>query len=128
LRRKKQLSPADLLRYPWIVPSHSVPMRANWERMFRSQGVDSPEVRIECGSMLIARGLMLKGEWLTLLSRDQIQLERTAGLLAEIEAPGEVLRRRIVLTRRHDWRPTPLQAHLVDMAHQLAKQRSSART
>ena len=128
LRRKKRLSPADLLRYPWIVPSQSVPMRANWERMFRSQGVDSPEVRIECGSMLIARGLMLKGEWLTLLSRDQIQLERTAGLLAEIEAPGEVLRRRIVLTRRHDWRPTPLQAHLVDMAHQLAKQRSSART
>jgi len=128
LRRKKQLSPADLLRYPWIVPSNSVPMRANWERMFRSQGVESPEVRIECGSMLIARGLLLKGEWLTLLSRDQIQLERTAGLLAEIEAPGEVLRRRIVLTRRHDWRPTPLQAHLVDMAHQLAKQRSSART
>ena len=128
LRRKKQLSAADLLRYPWIVPSHGVPMRANWERMFRSQGVEPPKVHIECGSMLITRGLMLNGEWLTLMSRDQIQLERTAGLLAEIEAPGEVLRRRIVLTRRHDWRPTPLQAHLVDMAHQLAKRRSSAKT
>jgi LysR family transcriptional regulator, regulator for genes of the gallate degradation pathway len=123
LRRKKQMSVADLLRYPWIVPAAGVPMRANWERMFRSQSAEPPEVRMECGSMLIARGLLLNGDWLTLMSRDQILLERTAGVLAEIEAPGEVLRRRIVLTRRHDWHPTPLQAHLVEMVHQLAKQR-----
>jgi hypothetical protein len=73
--------------------------------------------------MLIARGLLLNGDWLTLMSRDQILLERTAGLLAEIEAPGKVLRRRIVLTRREDWRPTSLQADLVEMAHRLARER-----
>ena len=128
LRHKKQLSPADLLRYPWIVPAADVPMRTNWERMFRSHGVEPPEVRMECGSMLIARGLMLNGDWLTLMSRDQILLERTAGVLAEIEAPGEVLRRRIVLTRRHDWHPTPLQAHLVEMAHELAKRRAAPKS
>lgn len=120
LRRKKRLLPADLLRFPWIIPPHGVPMRANWERMLRSQGVEPPKVHIECGSMLIARGLMLNGDWLTLMSRDQIQLELAAGVLAEIEAPGEVLRRRIVLTRRRDWRPTPLQADFVAMAHRLA--------
>ncbi len=125
LLRMKRLSAADLLRFPWIVPSRGVPMRTNWELMFRTLGEEPPEVRIECGSMLIARGLMLNGPWLTLMSRDQIRLERDAGVLAEIEAPGEVLRRRIVLTRRHDWRPTPLQAHLVEMAHRLAKDRNS---
>jgi LysR family transcriptional regulator, regulator for genes of the gallate degradation pathway len=124
LRRRKRLSPADLLRFPWIIPSHGVPMRTNWERMFRHQGLEPPPVRIECGSMLITRGLMLNGDWLTLLSRDQIRLERDAGVLAEIEAPGDILRRRIVLTRRHDWRPTPLQEHLVAMAHELALQRT----
>ena len=98
-------------------------MRANWERMFRSQAMEPPKARIECGSMLIARGLMFNGDWLTLMSRDQVLFEQTAGALAEIEAPGEVLRRRIVLTRRRDWRPTPLQAHLIDMAHRLAKDR-----
>jgi DNA-binding transcriptional LysR family regulator len=127
LRGRKNLSSADLLRFPWIVPSHGVPMRSNWERMFRSQGVEPPQVRIECGSMLITRGLMLNGRWLTLMSRDQIQLEREAGVLAEIEAPGEILRRRIVLTRRHDWHPTPLQAHLVDMAHRLAERRKTGK-
>lgn len=121
LRQKKRLTPADLLRFPWIIPAHGVPLRTNWERMFRSQGVEPPKIQIECGSMLIARGLLLNGDWLTLMSRDQILLERTAGLLAEIEAPGEVLRRRIVLTRREDWRPTPLQADLVEMAHRLAR-------
>jgi LysR family transcriptional regulator of gallate degradation len=124
LRQKKRLTPADLLRFPWIIPAHGVPMRANWERMFRSQGVEPPKIQIECGSMLIARGLLLNGNWLTLMSRDQILLERTAGLLSEIEAPGEVLRRRIVLTRRDDWRPTPLQADLVEMAHRLARKRA----
>jgi LysR family transcriptional regulator of gallate degradation len=125
LRRRKNLSSADLLHFPWIIPSSGVPMRTNWERMFRDSGIEPPEVRIECGSMLIARGLMLKGNWLTLMSRDQIRLECDAGMLAEIDAPGEVLRRRIVLTRRHDWRPTALQAQLVDMAHQCAQHRQS---
>ena len=124
LRHKKHLSPADLSRFPWIIPAHGIPMRASWERMFRSRGVEPPKVQIECGSMLVARGLILKGEWLTLMARDQIQLELMAGALAEIEAPGEILRRRIVLTRRADWRPTPLQADLVEMAHRLAGLRS----
>lgn len=123
LRRKERPSLVELLHFPWIIPSHGVPMRANWERMFRSQGVEPPKVRIECGSMLIARGLMFNGDWLTLMSRDQVLFEQTAGALAEIEAPGAALRRRIVLTRRRDWRPTPLQAHLVDMAHRLAGKR-----
>ena len=123
LRLKKRISPVDLLQFPWIIPAHGVPMRANWERMFRSQAVEPPKARIECGSMLIARGLMFNGDWLTLMSRDQVLFEQTAGALAEIEAPGRVLRRRIVLTRRRDWRPTPLQAHLIDMAHRLAKDR-----
>jgi hypothetical protein len=57
------------------------------------------------------------------VSRDQVSFERTAGALAEIEAPGAILRRHIVLTRRRDWRPTPLQAHLVEMAHRLASDR-----
>jgi DNA-binding transcriptional LysR family regulator len=124
LLQKKRLTPADLLQFPWIVPSAGVPMRANWERLLRDYGLEPPQVRIECGSMLIARGLLFNGDWLTLMSRDQVLFEQSAGALAEIEAPGGILRRRIVLTRRRDWRPTPLQAHLVEMAHRLADGRT----
>jgi LysR family transcriptional regulator, regulator for genes of the gallate degradation pathway len=123
LRRKKRATVADLMRFPWIIPSHGVPMRTNWERMFLAQGVDPPTPRIECGSVLVTRGLMFKGDWLTLMSRDQFLFERTVGALAEIGSPGDVLRRRMAMTRRGDWRPTSLQAHFVEMAHKLAKER-----
>ncbi|HEY0199802.1 MAG TPA: LysR family transcriptional regulator [Rhodanobacter sp.] len=123
LRGKRQLALADLLRFPWVIPSRGVPMRANWERMFRDQGAEPPRLRIECGSVLIMRGLMLKGDWLTLMSRDQFLFERQVDELAEIGAPGRVLRRRIALTRRSDWRPTPLQADFVGLARVLARER-----
>jgi LysR family transcriptional regulator, regulator for genes of the gallate degradation pathway len=55
--------------------------------MFHRQGVQPPKVSIECGSMLIARGLLLNGEWLTRMSRDQIQLERRAGVLPRSKLP-----------------------------------------
>jgi molybdate transport repressor ModE-like protein len=121
---KRRLSLTDLLHFPWVIPSQGVPIRANWERMFRDQGAEPPRLRIECGSVLIMRGLMLKGDWLTLMSRDQFLFERDVGALAEIGAPGKVLRRRIALTRRSDWRPTPLQADFVALARVIAKERA----
>ena len=120
---KKRLQLADLLKFPWVIPSHGVPMRANWERMFCNHGIEPPKLRIECGSVLIMRGLMLQGDWLTLMSRDQFLFESRAGALAEIGAPGPELRRRIALTRRSDWLPTRLQADFVELAHQVARAR-----
>lgn len=123
LRGRKKLGFPDLLKFPWVIPSPGVPMRANWERMFRDHGVEPPRLRIECGSVLIMRGLMLQGDWLTLMSRDQFMFEREVGALAELGETGPALRRRIAMTRRSDWRPTPLQAHFVELARSLAKER-----
>jgi DNA-binding transcriptional LysR family regulator len=123
LRNKASLSLDDLLSAPWVIPSRGVPMRANWERMFTNHGAEPPRLRIESGSVLITRGLLLKGDWLTLMSRDQFLFERIAGALIEIGAPGAVLRRHIGLTRRMDWHPTSLQAAFVELAHRLAEKR-----
>ena len=99
-------------------------MRRNWETLFRSHGVEPPTPRIECGSVLVARGLMLKGEWLTLMSLDQFLFERQAGALAEIPIEGGVLRRRIAMTRRSDWRPTFMQERLAVMAREMGAERT----
>lgn len=123
LRSKISLSLDDLLTFPWVIPSRGVPMRANWERLFSERGAEPPKLRIESGSVLITRGLLMKGDWLTLMSRDQFLFERIAGALIEIGAPGAVLRRRVGLTRRMDWQPTSLQAAFVRMAHELAGKR-----
>jgi DNA-binding transcriptional LysR family regulator len=123
LRQKKAVSIQDLLAYPWAVPALGVPMRRNWETLFRTHGVEPPTPRIECGSVLVTRGLMLKGEWLTLMSLDQFLFERQVGALAEIPIAGGVLRRRMAMIRRSDWRPTAMQERFAAMARDMGAER-----
>lgn len=115
LQGKRSLSTDDLLGHPWVAPARGVPMRLHWERLFASRGVEPPRLRVQCGSIMLMRGLMLEGDWLTLMSGDQFLLESQAGKLARIGTLGPAFRRRIAMTRRGDWRPTPLQASFVQM-------------
>lgn len=123
LRRKQRVTVEDLLAYPWAVPALGVPMRRNWETLFRTHGMEAPTPRIECGSVLVTRGLMLKGDWLTLMSLDQFLFEREAGALAEIPIEGGVLRRRMAMVCRSDWRPTALQQRFASMAREMGDER-----
>ena len=101
---------ADALRrYPWILPPEGTPLRQLWQAMFAELGGDAPPVPIECGSVMTIRQLLVGGDYLTLLSQDQLALELQAGLLSDIgPAPGSVSRT-IGITTRADWRPTRLQ-------------------
>lgn len=125
LAGKRRLSTDDLLQHPWVVPAHGVPMRLNWERMFQARDQAPPVLRVECGSVLIMRGLMLEGDWLTLMSRDQFLLESQAGRLVEIGSPGEGFWRRIAMTRRIDWRPTALQSRFIALLQSVAAQKAA---
>lgn len=124
LRHKQRLTIQDLLAYPWAVPALGVPMRRNWETLFRTHGIEPPTPRIECGSVLVTRGLMLKGDWLTLMSADQFLFERQVGALAEIPIEGGVLRRRMAMVRRSDWRPTAMQERFAEMAREMGEERT----
>jgi LysR family transcriptional regulator of gallate degradation len=123
LHRKTTLALDDLLRFPWVISARGIPLRKKWEGIFVSRGVEPPKLRIECGSVLVTRGLLLQGDWLTLISRDQFLFERRAGTLTEIGDLGTELRRRIALTHRRDWMPTTLQADFVTRTHALARER-----
>ena len=117
---------ADLAAFPWIVPSHDTPLRAQWEESFRNNGVAPPRVAIECGSVIVIRQLLLQEDYLTLLSPIQVAVELEAGLLRNIAAPPQPIERVIGVTQRRDWRPTPLQRRFVatveDFAREIAEQ------
>lgn len=99
----------DLRRFPWILPPEGAPLRQLWRRMFDALGGDLPAVPIECGSVMTIRQLLLGGDYLTLLSVDQLALELDVGMVVAIgPAPGSVSRT-IGITTRADWRPTRLQ-------------------
>ena len=115
-----------LLHYPWVIAATGAPVRARWEKMFREQALEPPKLRIECGSVLIIRGLLLEDDWLTLMSRDQFLLEQRANLLREIGPAGPSVRRRIGLTTRADWHPTRLQSQFVDTFRQVCAERDDS--
>jgi DNA-binding transcriptional LysR family regulator len=117
---------AELLRFPWVIAAAGAPVRGRWEQMFRERGLEPPRLRIECGSVLIIRGLLLEDDWLTLMSRDQFQVERRAGLLCELGTAGPGTRRRIGLTTREDWHPTRLQKQFLDTLAQVCAERDGA--
>ncbi|MGN7931775.1 LysR family transcriptional regulator [Sphingopyxis sp. 22461] len=99
----------EITQFPWIVPSEGTPLRRLWKRMFETIGLALPHVAIECGSAMTIRQLLIRTDYLTLLSADQVAAEIDASWLAIIgPAPGD-LARTIGVTVREDWRPTKAQ-------------------
>ncbi|RVT40125.1 LysR family transcriptional regulator [Sphingobium algorifonticola] len=115
LREAGQPSIATLAAYPWLIARAGTPLRGHWEALFTTAGMPVPQVMIECGSVMMLRGLLLEGDFLTLLSPDQVALEVEAGMLAMVGAPLTDTRRVIGLTTRTGWRPTASQARFIDL-------------
>ena len=103
---------SSILDYPWILPGRETPLRGFWEGMIRASGLEPPHVSVECGSVMMVRQMLLAGDGLTLLSRDQLSVELDAGLLAALPAPVPV-ERTIGIISREGWRPTGLQSEFI---------------
>ena len=110
---------AALASYPWILPASDTPLRHYWEGMMRAAGTEPPHVRIECGSVLTVRQLLLGSDALTLLSPAQLAVELDAGVLATLPPPVPVART-IGITTREGWRPTAPQAAFVALLREVA--------
>ena len=75
-----EMPPLDVLAsYPWIVAPANTPLRQIWERMFA--GGTMPHTPIECASVMIIGRLLTEGDFMTLLSPDQVALQIRSGLL-----------------------------------------------
>lgn len=113
LSGKVRVEAEDLAAYPWIIGLPGAPVRALWERMFGGAGAPLPPAPIDCGSVMTIRGLLLSGDFLTLLSPDQVWVELQAGLLRVIEGAPVPATRTIGISTRAGWRPTPEQRDLI---------------
>ena len=102
----------DLARFPWVVSAPGAPLRARWETMF--SGSVQPPAPIECGSVIVTRGLLAGSDMLTLLSPEQIAVELAAGVLASVTDALPELERRIGITTRSPWRAGRLQQAAMD--------------
>ena len=75
---------------------------------------------VECGSVMVIRGLLTQSDLLTLLSPDQVALEVEAGKLVRIGPELADTLRTIGITTRANWRPTARQLRLIELIHSTA--------
>ncbi|MBN8818295.1 MAG: LysR family transcriptional regulator [Sphingomonas sp.] len=110
----------QLARHPWILPASGAPLRAGFEAMFRAAGLAPPIVPIECGSVMMIREILMQTDFLTLLSPDQVSVERQAGWLVSLGEPPGHFERTIGITTRAQWRPSPAQAAFIAVLEKAA--------
>ncbi|WEJ99585.1 MAG: LysR family transcriptional regulator [Candidatus Sphingomonas phytovorans] len=101
----------DLSRYGWIVGQADTPLRGHWNALFA--GRPMPDAPIECGSVMVIRGVLRGSDLLTLLSPDQVAMEIRGGILAAISRPLDHGVRTIGITTRTGWRPTAAQRRFI---------------
>lgn len=127
LAERRPTDPRRLASCDWIVPAPGTPLRRQWRQMFEQSGIEPPRVAIECGSVIVVRQLLVQGDFLTLLSPDQVAVELEAGWLARIgPAPGDPSRT-IGITTRAAWRPTAMQRRFLALVEREAARIAGAK-
>ncbi|HXY76742.1 MAG TPA: LysR family transcriptional regulator, partial [Steroidobacteraceae bacterium] len=105
---------AALARFPWIAPRRDSPLRRHFDALVGRLAVERAVAPIECNSLVAARSLLLSSDRVMLLSAHQIHHELESGQLIALPHPLGSVTRSIGLTTRRDWRPTEVQAQLVE--------------
>jgi DNA-binding transcriptional LysR family regulator len=120
LARNSDWQASALADFPWAASPPGTPRRARWEDMLRAGGIEPPAPQVECSSASAARGLLLQGNWLAMLSPDQFRIERELGLLIPLGGPLPISTRPIGITLRAGWRPDRTQALMIDILQSCA--------
>ncbi|KQM29023.1 MULTISPECIES: LysR family transcriptional regulator [unclassified Sphingomonas] len=110
----------QLAAQPWVVGPTGTPLRSHWETLFAGRPL--PPVPVECGSVMVIRGLLAESDLLTLLSPDQVALEVDAGLLVRIGPELSDTVRTIGITTRTGWRSTAGQARLIALLERASQE------
>jgi len=77
--------------------------------MFDQSGMVRPETPIQCGSVALIRGVLVRSDFMTLLSKDQVSAEIDSGTLVRIGSCIPDTMRTIGAITRRDQIPTKLQ-------------------
>jgi DNA-binding transcriptional LysR family regulator len=120
---------AALARFPWIAPRRDSPLRRHFDALIGRLESRPTVAPIECNSLVAARSILIESDRVMLLSEHQIHHELETGQLVALPHPFGAVARSIGLTVRRDWRPTEVQAQLIDglRRHALALSATRAR-
>lgn len=121
LTRQATVTLADTLRYPWVAPPKATPAGSYLFETLRIQDLPQTPVRVVSSSLVLLRGLLMQGNYLTIISRHQISEEERQGLLVALPVALKDSHRAIGLTYRADWRPTAMQRQFIDFLRETGR-------
>lgn len=85
---RQELTLADLMSYPWILPPPNNPFRSYLEGLFYQQGLALPADFFEIASMFAARDILLENERLVCtLPSKSLQRDINEGTLVQLNVP-----------------------------------------
>ncbi|MAM62854.1 LysR family transcriptional regulator [Maritimibacter sp. UBA3975] len=115
------LTIADTLKFPWIAPPKETPGGSYLFRTLGIAGLAQTPVRIVSSSMVLVRGLLARGDYLTILSPHQAAVEIARGDMVRLNLHLPESARPIGLTTRTGWVPTATQARFLDLIRAAAR-------
>lgn len=108
--------PADLDRFPWVLPRRDTPSRAVFDRLQAQAGLRSGgRGFVETGSLVALRGLLVASDAVSIISRRQIEYEIRQGLLVVLDHALPDATRPIGVTTLAGWQPTRLQGDFLSI-------------
>ena len=120
LAERRNLTLEDTLAYPWIAPPKTAPAGQYLFETLRIHERPETPVRVVSSSLVMLRGLLAEGPYVSIISRHQIAVEERLGLIAPLDIPLSGDRRPIGLTTRAGWQPTQTQARFLALLHEFA--------
>lgn len=121
LLKKPDVTLADTRAYPWVAPPKTTPAGSYLFNTLRIQDLPQTPVRVVSSSLIVVRGLLAMGDYITIISLSQIhnELERELMMPLPIELADNS--RPIGLTYRADWRPTETQKQFLSYLREIGK-------
>lgn len=121
LTRQADPTLADALTYPWVASPKETPAGQYVFETLRIQERAQTPVRVVSSSLVMLRGILAEGDYVAIVSRQQIKVDARAGLIRALDIPLKNTLRAIGLTTRRDWRPTETQAAYIDFLRRYSR-------
>jgi LysR family transcriptional regulator of gallate degradation len=122
LAKKRTVTIADVLRFPWVAPPKTTPAGSYLYDTLHIQDLPQTPVRVVSSSLVLVRGLLTTGDYITIISLNQIRHEYEQGVLVPLPVELADSARAIGLTYRRDWRPTRTQQQFLDFLREVSRQ------
>lgn len=128
LSKKKSCAPQELLKYPWIVPADSSPVRSQVDSFFIANGLETPENCITSLSMLTNLGILARSNALAMLPSVAARPLTKVGVLFEVPINVKAPFGSIGYSIRANREPVPAAHKFIEILKEVGDRAKAGRT